>query len=145
MTLHLSVPAESEHGWLRHSTWIGASGHQQHFRPFLGLLMSAGSGGIYVDRPFTVVNPTARLSTDSSLILVGTFNRRLGFAAIGFLEYGIAFAAVANIIRTSYNTSQRSVITWLCPSWGWIISWSILPAAVYLVAQLTFTFAVKIG
>jgi hypothetical protein len=112
-------------------------------RPFLGLLISAGSGGIYVDRPFTAVNPTICLLTDSSPIFVGTFDRRVSVAVISFLEYGIAFAAVANIIHTSYSISQRSIITWSCPNWGWVISWSILPVAVYLIAQLTFTFTVK--
>jgi hypothetical protein len=108
-------------------------------RPCLGrLLISASSGGIHVDRPFTVVNPTACLSAYSSPVFVRTFNWRLSFAAIGFLEYGIAFAAVAN------NISQRPVITWSCPNWGWVIGWSALPAAVYLVTQFIFTFTVKI-
>jgi hypothetical protein len=90
-------------------------------RPLLGLLISAGSGSMDVDRRFALDNPTTCLSAASSSMFVGTFNRKVSFAVIGFLEYGIAITSDVNIIYASYSVSQRSGVTWSCPNWGWVM------------------------
>lgn len=107
-------------------------------RPLLGLLISAGSSGIHTEQPFTMDGGIASLSTAPSPLLLGTSNNRVNLALTSFLEYGLAFASVANVIHVSYSISQRSIISWSCPNWAWVICWSLFPIVAHMISMLAF-------
>ena len=119
-------------------------------RPLLALLLAAGTPALSAANPLGDPNPVApalkRLDSARG-VFAGGARRRTDAAAIAInvAEYLVAAACAANVVSLSYDLMQRTVVTWSCPNWGWVVGWSSVPAGLYVLAALLFRATVRTG
>ncbi|KAH0542537.1 hypothetical protein FGG08_003042 [Glutinoglossum americanum] len=115
-------------------------------RPLLGFLVSGGTPAVFMARLFSVSDPLEPLSVApfATYTKKRNTNTRIENVFVNLVEYGLAAASTANVIYTSYSISQRSIVSWSCPNWLWVICWSFTPAFAHILAVLIFRSTVRI-
>ena len=116
-------------------------------RPLLALLLAAGTPALAANNPLGEPNPLAPLHRRRDAVRLGGPARRRHpralATALNVAEYLLAAACAANVVQLSYDLMLRTVVTWSCPNWGWVIGWSSLPAGLCLLAGLLFRATVR--
>ena len=117
-------------------------------RPLLALLLAAGTPSLSAAKPLGDASPLEPLLNrlrSARGVFAGGARRGNDAAAIAInvAEYVIAIACAANVVDLSLDLMWRTVVSWSCPNWGWVIGWSSIPTALYFLAMLLFRYTVR--
>lgn len=108
-------------------------------RPLLSLLLSMGAPATYPSRFLLFDNPVHLLRRPERPSILKISRMPLRFAiAISFFQYVLAIVAITNLITTSLDLGQKTVVSWRC-SVSWLpLMWAMTPIVCHAPAVLSF-------
>ena len=116
-------------------------------RPLLSVFLAASTATANTARPLGDVNPLGavlealpRESRFNGMIQLqkGRFGPIFNLAL-----YGLSMASAVNVVLLSYQLTHTTVVSWSCPNWAWVLSWSCVPAALHLFSMIIFRLTVR--
>lgn len=116
-------------------------------RPLLSFFLAASTATTNTGRPLGDVDPLGSvletLSRESRFKGIVRLQRGRFGPILSLVEYVLAIAATINVVLLSYQLTLTTVVSWSCPNWAWVISWSCIPAALHLFSMLVFRLTVR--
>jgi hypothetical protein len=117
-------------------------------RPVLSFLLSMSAPAVWQTRFFEYSDPLHVLRDDSTARPRGTLLRisigdRWSWMAslLSIFQYLIAAGAVANIIATSIELGQKTILAWACTTTFAPLLWTTLASGVHIIAAAGFSYA----
>ena len=115
-------------------------------RPILSMLLASSTATLSVGYPFSRDSPLRPLSealetewlVDTLLPL--NFLNRPGL--ISTMQYLLAAAATANTVQMSYDTTRKTIISWSCPNWAWVLCWSFVPLFLHIIGMVVYRYTI---
>lgn len=106
-------------------------------RPILALLCSLGAPSLNSTRFLDMEDPIESLTDRNGRLIVDPVPS-LWAAVISAIEYLLAAAAVANVVQTSYDLGNKTIVTWKCNVSFLPLMWTLAPGLIHLLAVLPF-------
>lgn len=110
-------------------------------RPFLSFLLACGTPTLFTAYPLDradPLGPLARALQPSHRLSQILPPPRTSGTRVNTIEYVVAVASAFNVIYLSYDITRRSIISWSCPNWAWVLCWSFVPAFINVVSLAVF-------
>ncbi|QIW95989.1 hypothetical protein AMS68_001507 [Peltaster fructicola] len=108
-------------------------------RPVLSLMLAAGTATLSVGYPFSRQSPLQPLIKALDTIwTVDSLSNKLSNTPIliSIVQYLLAAAAIANTVQMSYDITRKTIVTWSCPNWAWVLCWSFVPLFLHTVNMI---------
>jgi hypothetical protein len=116
-------------------------------RPLLSCLLAASTATLSVGYPFSRISPLQPLSNALSTpwsidsLLPGDLINMPWF--ISPLQYFLAAVATANTVQMSYDITRKTIVSWSCPNWFWVLGWSFVPLFLHTIGMIVFRWTVE--
>ena len=111
-------------------------------RPILSMLLASSTATLSVGYPFSRNSPLRPLSEAletewlvDPLLPTKLLDRP---ALVSALQYLLAAAATANTVHMSYDITRKTIISWSCPNWAWVLCWSFVPLFLHIIGMLVY-------
>jgi hypothetical protein len=116
-------------------------------RPLLSLLLASSTATLSVGYPFSFMKPLEPLfkALDTAWSIDNLLPRDLMNHSwfISPLQYFLAAAATANTVQMSYDITRKSIVSWSCPNWGWVLCYTFVPTILHALNIFIFRHTVK--
>jgi hypothetical protein len=110
-------------------------------RPVLSFLISMGAPAIWPTRIFEYNDPEKILTGDGGVFIFGAIHTWWIATAISVCQYIFAIGALANIVTTSVELGQKSILSWGCTTTFLPLLWTTLASFIHVIAATSHTLA----
>lgn len=115
------------------------------YRPFLSFLLSMGGPSVWPTRVFQYNNPAAILvpidADNHSKLVLATVPNKILSLAISAIQYLFAMGAIANVVMTSIELGQKTILSWGCTTTFLPLVWVCAASVIHVVAATSYAVA----
>ena len=115
-------------------------------RPVLSMLLASSTATLSVGYPFSRNSPLRpleeALETEWLVDTLLPMNLLAKPRVISTIEYLLAAAATANTVQMSYDVTRKTIISWSCPNWAWVLCWSFVPTFLHVIAMIVYRYTI---
>ena len=115
-------------------------------RPIFSMLLASSTATLSVGYPFSRNSPLRPLSEAletewlvDSVLPMGLLDKP---GLISTLQYLLAAAATANTVQMSYDITRKTIISWSCPNWAWVLCWSFVPLFLHIIGMVVYRYTI---
>ena len=112
-------------------------------RPLLALCLAAGSPAVSPIRTFEYHDPIEALEKRDHSMSVGQLGC-MGKVIITLIEYGLALAAVANVLELGLELGYQTVSSWTAHSTWTVLLWTFIALPVHIAGSLSLRLQVRV-
>ncbi|KAI9729621.1 MAG: hypothetical protein M1818_008468 [Claussenomyces sp. TS43310] len=112
-------------------------------RPILSFLIAMGSPAICPNRLLDAQDPYENIRYKPGAVAVPAPSGIWAFV-LSALEYVLVMGCIANIIQTSFDLGDKTILVWACNAGFTPLAWSLAPAVIHLAVYIPINCSIPI-